>query len=62
MSQLWKDFLQDETAQDLVEHSLLLGFVALGSAALMINAGSSVKGVWSVSNSTLVQANLSAVS
>jgi Flp pilus assembly pilin Flp len=62
MVQLWKDFLRDETGQDLVEHCLLLGFVALGSTALMINAGTSVKGVWSVSNTTLTTANLSAAS
>jgi len=62
MPQLWKSFLRDETAQDLVEHSLLLGFVALGATALMINAGNSVKGVWSVSNTTLTTANLPATS
>ena len=60
MSGLWKDFLRDENGQDLIEYTLLLAFVALSSAALFTGAGKSVKGIWSVANSTLVQANVSA--
>jgi Flp pilus assembly pilin Flp len=54
------NFLRDEQGQDLIEYTLLLAFVALASAALFIGAGSSVKGIWSVTNSQLAAANTSA--
>jgi Flp pilus assembly pilin Flp len=57
---LWISFLQDEDGQDLIEYTLLLAFVALGSAALFTGAGKSVKGIWSVTNSQLAAANLAA--
>jgi Flp pilus assembly pilin Flp len=60
MSGLFKEFFRDETGQDLIEYTLLLAFVALSSAALFTNAGKSTKGIWSVANSTLATANLSA--
>jgi Flp pilus assembly pilin Flp len=53
-------FWKDESGQDLIEYTLLLAFVALASAALFIGAGNSVKGIWSVSNSQLAAANVSA--
>lgn len=53
---LWKD----EQGQDLIEYSLLMAFVALASAALFIGAGSSIKGIWSTTNSQLVVANTNA--
>jgi Flp pilus assembly pilin Flp len=62
MSALFINFLLDENGQDLIEYTLLLAFVALSSAALFMNAGKSVKGVWSVANSQLATANLSASS
>ena len=46
---LWRD----ESGQDLIEYTLLMAFVALSSAALFINAGTSVSKIWSSSNSTL---------
>jgi len=46
-------FWRDESGQDLIEYTLLMAFVALASAALFINAGSSVSKVWSSSNSAL---------
>jgi Flp pilus assembly pilin Flp len=60
MAALWNNFLRDETGQDLIEYTLLLAFVALGSAALFIGAGRSVKGIWSVTNSQLQAANTAA--
>jgi Flp pilus assembly pilin Flp len=62
MTQLWTNFLRDETGQDLIEYTLLLAFVALASAALFIGAGGSVQGIWSVTNSQLIAANSSAAS
>jgi Flp pilus assembly pilin Flp len=53
-------FLNDENGQDLIEYTLLMAFVALASAALFIGAGSSVKGIWSSTNSQLDAANTSA--
>jgi Flp pilus assembly pilin Flp len=55
-----KGFLRDEQGQDLIEYTLLLAFVALASAALFIGAGGSVQGIWSVTNSQLGAANVSA--
>ncbi len=60
MMQLLKNFLADESGQDLIEYSLLMAFVALASAALFIGAGGSIQGIWSTSNSQLVAANTQA--
>ena len=60
MLSLMKDFLRDQEGQDLVEYTLLLAFVALGSAALFISAGRSVSGIWSTVNSRLGAANSTA--
>jgi Flp pilus assembly pilin Flp len=57
---LLRTFWNDEQAQDLIEYTLLLAFVALASAALFIGAGGSIAGIWSTSNSQLVAANTSA--
>jgi Flp pilus assembly pilin Flp len=53
-------FLNDEQGQDLIEYTLLMAFVALASAALFLGAGGSIKGIWSVSNNQLTQANAKA--
>ena len=50
-------FWTDEQAQDLIEYTLLMAFVALASAALFIGAGNSIKGIWSTSSSGLEYAN-----
>jgi Flp pilus assembly pilin Flp len=52
-----KSFLQEESGQDLVEYSLLLGFLALGSLALLGTAGTSVKTIWSTVSSSLTVAS-----
>ncbi|HUI80092.1 MAG TPA: Flp family type IVb pilin [Bryobacteraceae bacterium] len=53
---LWRD----EQGQDLIEYTLLMAFVALASAALFLGAGGSIKGIWTVTNSQLTQANAQA--
>jgi len=53
-------FLNDEQGQDLIEYTLLMAFVAIASAALFLGAGGSIKGIWSVSNNQLTQANAKA--
>jgi len=39
-------FLHDESAQDLIEYTLLLGFLVLASASLLINMGADVTRPW----------------
>jgi len=51
-----KNFVRDESGQDLVEYTLLLAFVALASAALFINAGGSINSIWQTANSHLSNA------
>ena len=53
MKQLW----QEETAQDLVEYSLLLAFVALVGAALFIGMGQTTSSIWGIVNSRMSNAN-----
>jgi len=60
MKTLLRTFLSDEGGQDLIEYTLLLGFVALASAGLFIGAGTSVKKVWTVANTQLANAATSA--
>jgi len=55
-----KAFWQDEAGQDLVEYSLLLGFLALGSLALLSSAGTSVKSIWTSISTNLTTAAASA--
>ncbi len=53
LDRLWSD----EQGQDLIEYTLLMAFVALASAALFLGAGKSICGIWSISNSSLSNAN-----
>jgi len=55
-----RNFLRDDSGQDLIEYTLLLAFVALASAALFIGAGQSVMGIWTSTNSQLSSANSAA--
>jgi Flp pilus assembly pilin Flp len=40
----------DDQGQDLIEYTLLIAFVALGSAALFLSSGTSVSSIWSSAN------------
>jgi pilus assembly protein Flp/PilA len=51
-----KSFWQDDAGQDLVEYSLLLGFLALGSLAMLSSAGGSVKTIWTTISTNLTTA------
>ncbi len=51
-----RELWQDDGAQDLVEYSLLLAFIALAAIALLSAAGSSVKTIWTHINSSLTSA------
>ncbi len=51
-----KQLRDEEEGQDLIEYTLLLAFVALASAALFIQAGTSVCQIWSQTNLILSNA------
>jgi Flp pilus assembly pilin Flp len=53
------EFWRDRSGQDLVEYSLLLGFVCLAGAATFIGMGQTTAGLWSIVNSRLAAANQS---
>lgn len=57
MKTFMMNFVKDEQGQDLIEYTLLLAFVALASAALFMNAGTSVQGIWSVTSTKLSAAS-----
>ena len=59
---LIKSFFVEEGGQDLIEYTLLLAFVALVSAAIFIQAGQSVAGIWRVANTQMSAANAAAAS
>jgi Flp pilus assembly pilin Flp len=62
MKQFILQFVREEKGQDLVEYTLLLAFVCLASAALFIQAGSSLAGIWGDANAILKNANTAAAS
>ena len=56
MKKMFMNFVKDEQGQDLIEYTLLMAFVALASAAIFINAGSQIKGIWGSANTSLSNA------
>jgi len=56
MKQFLVRFLREDDGQDLIEYTLLLGFVALASAALFIGAGNAAQSIWGVANTEMNQA------
>ena len=50
------EFAKDEGGQDMVEYTLLLGFVALVAAAIILNVATSISTVWSVTSTDLSKA------
>jgi Flp pilus assembly pilin Flp len=49
-------FLLDESAQDLIEYTLLITFIALGAAAVLLNVGVSTRPIWNSTSRQLVNA------
>jgi Flp pilus assembly pilin Flp len=60
MKEQLRNFIREEQAQDLIEYTLLMAFVCLTSAALFVDAGTDVSGIWTSTNSQLVSANTAA--
>jgi Flp pilus assembly pilin Flp len=52
-----RSFWKDEIAQDMVEYSLLIAFIALAIVQFIIAGGKSINGIWSSTNSNLAAAN-----
>jgi Flp pilus assembly pilin Flp len=52
--------LSNEDGQDLIEYTLLLAFVTLGSAALFTKAGASTSTIWTAASTTLSTAAVKA--
>ena len=52
-----KRFISDESAQDVVEYTLLLAFIALVGAAIYIGMGATASGIWTIVNGRLGAAN-----
>lgn len=53
-------FWHEEDGQDMVEYSLLLGFIGLGVVALLSGISTQLTGIWSTVNSTLASTNTAA--
>ena len=53
-------FLRDERGQDLIEYTLLVAFIAVGSALIFSGAGSSTKTIWNDAKATLSNAAVTA--
>lgn len=62
ISSLLVGFWKEEEGQDLVEYSLLLAFIALAAVALLTGVKTSINGLWTTINTTLKNANTTAVS
>jgi Flp pilus assembly pilin Flp len=48
-----KRFWREEEGQDLIEYSLLLGFIALFSASIYSTVNGDVKTIWKNASTTL---------
>ncbi len=57
MKNLFMRFVKDEQGQDLIEYTLLMAFIALASAAIFVNAGKSISGIWGNASTQLLAAN-----
>jgi pilus assembly protein Flp/PilA len=56
MKNMFMRFVKDEQGQDLIEYTLLMAFIALASAAIFVNAGKSISGIWGTASNQLANA------
>jgi Flp pilus assembly pilin Flp len=52
----WRQFCREEHGQDLIEYSLLIGFVALAAVGLFSPTRLQAKGIWLTLNTALTGA------
>ncbi len=57
LGRLATDLYKTESAQDLIEYSLLLAFIVLAGAAAFISMADLTSGLWNTINSRLGNAN-----
>lgn len=50
-------FAGDERGQDLLEYTLLVGFICLAGAAMIVSMSGLTGGLWSAVNSRMAAAN-----
>lgn len=50
-------FAQDDRAQDLIEYSLLITFIAIASLIMIAEGHPVIDGVWSTANTDITAAN-----
>jgi Flp pilus assembly pilin Flp len=55
-------FWREEEAQDLIEYTLLITFIAIACMWFVGAGGPAIRGVWTGANSTVDQANTTAAS
>lgn len=60
MKNMMMNFVRDEQGQDLIEYTLLMAFIALASAAIFVQAGTSVNSIWKSASTQLSNAAVSA--
>jgi len=60
MTTVLMNFFREDRGQSLIEYSLLVAFMAMASAALFLGAGTSIKGIWTSTNTNLATANTNA--
>jgi Flp pilus assembly pilin Flp len=51
-------FFRSETGQDLIEYTLLLGFLVFATIAVLVSTGQVSKNIWSYNNDVLSQAKV----
>ena len=60
MKNMFMRFVKEEQGQDLIEYTLLMAFIALASAAIFTQAGTSVNTIWKSASNQLANAAISA--
>ena len=50
MKNLFKQFVKEESGQDMIEYVLILAFVCVGAAAIITTVGDDIKTVWQVTS------------
>jgi Flp pilus assembly pilin Flp len=62
MSKLLGRLWREQNAQDIIEYSLLIMFIAIACMWFLGAGGPSVRGIWTSSNSTVSDASSAAAS